>query len=71
MVVSYDLIKEKNYSFSAGQYFDVNIEYADLTEEQFSTKMDRFMQNLDSLFVESKNLEQEIKKQLIGLKYEK
>jgi type I restriction enzyme M protein len=70
VVVSYEQIQAKNYSFSAGQYFDVKIEYADLTPEQFAAKMDAFKQNLDSLFAESKDLEKEIKKQLGGLKYE-
>jgi type I restriction enzyme M protein len=70
VVVSYEQIQAKNYSFSAGQYFDVKIEYTDLTPEQFAAKMDGFKQNLDSLFAESKELEKEIKKQLGGLKYE-
>ncbi|MBK8617219.1 MAG: SAM-dependent DNA methyltransferase [Anaerolineales bacterium] len=70
VAVSYEQIKDKNYSFSAGQYFDVKIEYTDITPKQFSAKMDGFKQNLDSLFAESKDLEKEIKKQLGGLKYE-
>lgn len=69
VAVSYEQIREKNYSFSAGQYFDVKIEYTDLTPKQFAEKMDGFKQNLDSLFAESKELEKEIKKQLGGLKY--
>ena len=70
VVVSYEQIKEKNYSFSAGQYFDVNIEYTDITPKQFTDKIDNFKQNLDVLFAESTNLEKEIKQQLCGLKYE-
>ena len=70
VVVSYDQIKEKNYSFSAGQYFEVKIEYTDITPAEFETKMDGFKANLDSLFAESKSLEIEIQKQLNGLKYE-
>lgn len=70
VVVSYEQIKEKNYSFSAGQYFDVKIEYVDITPKEFTTKMDDFKKNLDSLFAESKELEKGIKKQLGGLKYE-
>jgi type I restriction enzyme M protein len=69
VVLSYEQIKEKNYSFSAGQYFDVKIEYTDLTPAEFTAKMDGFKKNLDSLFDESKALEKEIKKQLGGLKY--
>jgi type I restriction enzyme M protein len=70
VVVSYEQIKEKNYSFSAGQYFDVKIKYVNITPKVFSAKMDGFKKNLDSLFNESKDLEKEIKKQLGGLKYE-
>jgi type I restriction enzyme M protein len=69
VAVSYEQIQEKNYSFSAGQYFDVKIEYTDITPKQFATKMDCFKDNLDSLFAESQKLEKEIKKQLDGLKY--
>jgi type I restriction enzyme M protein len=70
VVVSYDQIKEKNYSFNAGQYFEVKIEYTDISPKEFETKMSRFKSNLDSLFAESKTLENEIQKQLNGLKYE-
>jgi type I restriction enzyme M protein len=70
VVVSYDEIAAKNYSFSAGQYFDVKIEYVDITPEQFAEKMQAFNDNLDSLFGQSRELEVEIKKQLAGLKYE-
>ena len=70
VVVSYEQIKEKNYSFSAGQYFEVKIEYTDITPKVFVTKMEDFKSNLDFLFSESKKLEKEIQKQLEGLKYE-
>lgn len=70
VVVSYDEIAAKNYSFSAGQYFDVKIEYTDMTPEQFAAKMKGFTENLETLFSQSRNLEAEIKKQMAGLKYE-
>ncbi len=70
VVVSYDVIAEKNYSLSAGQYFDVKIEYIDITHDEFETKMKGFNDSLDKLFSESNKLEIEIKKQLAGLKYE-
>uniref|UniRef100_UPI0036DCB1AB HsdM family class I SAM-dependent methyltransferase n=1 Tax=Photorhabdus sp. RM322S TaxID=3342825 RepID=UPI0036DCB1AB len=70
VVVSYDDIAAKKYSLSAGQYFDVKIEYTDMTPEQFTEKMKGFTDNLDSLFSQSRDLEVEIKKQLSGLKYE-
>ena len=70
VVVSYKQIDNKNYSFSAGQYFDVKIEYSEITLEEFVDKIDRDKKNLDSLFVESNNLEAEIKKQLEKMNYE-
>ncbi len=70
VTVNYEQIKEKNYSFSAGQYFDVKIEYTEITPKAFSEKMNNYKNNLDILFTESKNLEKEIQKQLNGLKYE-
>ena len=70
VVVSYDEIAEKNYSFSAGQYFDIKIEYIDITAEEFKVKMDAFKANLNEYFKQSKELEDEINKQLELLKYE-
>nr|WP_320120722.1 N-6 DNA methylase [uncultured Marinifilum sp.] len=70
VVLSYEDIKLKNYSFSAGQYFEVKIEYNDISHEEFEAKMNRYKTNLKSLFVDSKELETEIKKCLEGLDYE-
>ncbi|TMX34939.1 class I SAM-dependent DNA methyltransferase [Vibrio sp. Hep-1b-8] len=70
VAVSYDDIKKRNYSLSAGQYFDVKVEYVDITPEQFFEKMQSFNRSLDSLFGQSHDLENEIKRQLAGLKYE-
>lgn len=70
VVVSYEQIAEKNYSFSAGQYFDVKIEYVDITPAEFEAKMNEFRSNLDKLFAESRELEGEIVKLLKGVKYE-
>jgi type I restriction enzyme M protein len=69
VVVSYKQIKEKNYSLSAGQYFDVKMDYVDITDKEFKAKMNAFNTKLDSLFGESNILEAEIKKQLGGLKH--
>jgi type I restriction enzyme M protein len=70
VVVSYNDIKEKNYSLSAGQYFDVKIEYTDISEEEFKTKINSFESNLKTLFGESKSLEEEIQDNLKSLKYD-
>ncbi|MCZ4179982.1 HsdM family class I SAM-dependent methyltransferase [Escherichia coli] len=70
VVVSYDDIAAKNYSFSAGQYFDVKIEYTDMTPEQFAAKMKGFTENLNNLFEQSRELEVQIKMQTADIKYE-
>ncbi|TWD72667.1 type I restriction enzyme M protein [Vibrio crassostreae] len=70
VVVSYEDIAAKNYSFSAGQYFDVKIEHVDITVEEFKQKMASYSSNLNGLFTQSKVLETEIEKQLKGLNYE-
>jgi len=71
MVVTYDQIKAKNYSFSAGQYFDVKIEYVAITPAEFEAKMKGFADNLSCLFEESRALEGDINKQLARLAYDK
>ncbi|STO31225.1 Type I restriction enzyme EcoKI M protein [Fusobacterium necrogenes] len=70
VAVTYDEIKEKNYSLSAGQYFEVKIEYVELTQEEFNEKMSTFTSNLQKYFEEGKSLEEEILKGLGELKYE-
>jgi len=70
VVVKYDEIKQKNYSLSAGQYFEVKIEYVDITAEEFEAKMKSFEENLSKLFAEGKELETEILNNLKGLRYE-
>ncbi|MBL1232563.1 MAG: SAM-dependent DNA methyltransferase [Flavobacteriales bacterium] len=70
VVVSYDDIKAKNYSLSAGQYFEVKIEYVDITQTEFDNKLKGFEENLKSLFEESKVLESEINNNLKSFKYE-
>lgn len=70
VVVTKAEIEAKNYSFSAGQYFEVKIEHVDITPEEFATKMKTFESNLANLFAENKTLEIEIQNNLKGLIYE-
>ncbi len=62
--VTYDQLKEKNYSFSAGQYFEVKIDYVKLTQKKFNNKMKEFSNNLNKYFSEGKELENRIKQLL-------
>ena len=70
VTVSDKQIKEKKYSFSAGQYFEVKIEYVNLTPAEFAEKMQGFQIRLQAMFEEGHRLEQEIKEQLGRVKYE-
>lgn len=70
VVVTKEDIIAKHFSFSAGQYFEVKIEYSDITQEEFNNRMKTFETNLNSLFTESKYLEKEIQNNMKGLRYE-
>lgn len=70
VVVTYEEIKAKNYSLSAGQYFEVKIEYVDITEEEFQSKLKGYEEKLSSLFSESKGLESDIQENIKGLIYD-
>lgn len=70
VAVTYDEIKEKKYSLSAGQYFDVKIEYVELTQEEFNEKMNTYQNQLQEYFLESNRLQKEIIEKLKKVKYE-
>ena len=69
--VTYDEIKEKGYSLSAGQYFDIKIDYVDITEEEFNKRMTEYKETLSQQFAESHRLEKEIMEQLESLRLNK
>lgn len=69
VAVTYDEIKKKNYSLSAGQYFDIKIEYVEISEEEFNKRVSDYQTTLMTQFEESHHLEKEIISQLKQLKY--
>ncbi len=69
VAVTYEEIKEKNYSLSAGQYFDIKIDYVDITEAEFNKRIAAYKQTLAEQFAESHRLEEEIMAQLETLKF--
>jgi type I restriction enzyme M protein len=71
VVVNYDEIKTKNYSLSAGQYFEIKIDYFDITASEFKDKLSKFELNLSEMFNRSKELEDSIKNNFNEIKYEK
>ena len=62
VAVNYDEIKEKNYSFSAGQYFDLKIDYKTISPPEFDKKLNKFNEEILTLFEKSSNLNDKIKK---------
>ncbi|MDY4816163.1 MAG: N-6 DNA methylase, partial [Turicibacter bilis] len=67
-VASLDEIREHDYILTPGRY--VGIEEADDDGEPFEEKMERLTQQLAQQFQKSKELEEEIRKQLGGIGYE-
>lgn len=70
VVVNKEQITEKGYSFSAGQYFEIKIEYVDITAEEFEARMNGYKASLAEKFAEGRELEDSIMEQLGGLFYE-
>ena len=60
VVVPFDNFKDKNWSFSAGQYFEVKIEHVDITPEEFKAKMNGYQERLNALFKEGAELQDRI-----------
>lgn len=70
VAVTYDEIKAKKYSLAAGQYFDVKIDYVELTQDEFNAKMAEYSANLQELFSQGNALQTEIMEQLKKVKYD-
>lgn len=70
VVVSYDEIVAKKYSLAAGQYFDVKIEYVELSQDEFEQRMSAYQSKLQEYFDEGAKLQKEIMEQLKKVKYE-
>jgi type I restriction enzyme M protein len=70
VTVSYDEIKAKNYSLSAGQYFEVKIEYSEICEEEFQERIRNFSQEFERLLKLSGETDKLIKSTMPKLKYE-
>ena len=68
--VTYEQVAKNNYSFFAGQYFEVKVEYVELTPEAFLARMAAYKSNLDVLFSEGKSLERKLREKLEEIKYE-
>jgi type I restriction enzyme M protein len=71
VVVGYDEIAARNCSLSAGQYFDVKIEYSDMTPEQFAENVASYNTRLAAMFNDSRRLEAEIAEAIGGFNFDR
>jgi type I restriction enzyme M protein len=69
VVVTYADITANNHSLSAGQYFDVKVDYVEITANMFDAKLSGHQERLNSLFDESRTIEKEIQKSLTQLNH--
>ena len=69
IVVNNDEIFNNNYSFSAGQYFDIDISYEKITDEEYITKLNNYHNTISKIFKENKLLNQQIVKIFEEVKY--
>jgi type I restriction enzyme M protein len=70
VVKTFDEMKDGKYSFNPGRYFDIKIERDDMTEIEFSKKLDDSIVLLSQLFSESDRLGKEILARLQELRHE-
>jgi type I restriction enzyme M protein len=68
VAVTYNEIKNKGYSLSAGQYFEIKIEYSSLTPKEFDNKIIEYTQKLTEYFKQEKKLENDIIKNMGNLR---
>ncbi len=57
VAVTYEEIKQRNYFLTAGQFFDVKIEYQDITEDEYREEISAITKQLKKLFDASKKFE--------------
>lgn len=62
VVVTHKDIENKNYSLSAGQYFEIKIKYEPISSKEYQNRMSAFKKNLTNLFKETRDLETSILK---------
>lgn len=70
VVVNYDEIKQKKYNFSAGQYFEIKIETKELSLDEFNKKTSEYINEINRIMTENKEIDEKINKILGDLKYE-
>ena len=70
VMVSFEDIVEKEYSFSAGQYFEIKMDVIEQTQEEFNSQINKYKNDINELFLKSESLQKEIIKDMEKYKYE-
>ena len=63
-------MKTKDYSFNPAIYFDIKIDYEDISPEEFSKRINESLAKLDDFANESEILKNQIANNLLNLDYE-
>lgn len=69
VLVDYSRILEKKSSLSAGPYFDIKMDYVELTKEEFNDYINKCKSNIESLIEENNKLNEDILKSIKELNY--
>ena len=64
VVVSHQDVKDNGYSLNAGQYFDVKIEYVDITHDEFNQRLNRYKSQLQIMLNSDADANSELMSQL-------
>lgn len=70
VITTYDKMKENDYSFSAGQYFEVKVNICDLSPSEFNKMLDNFKNDITNIQEKNNDLSKKIMEQIGEIKYE-
>ena len=70
VVVSYADLAAKNYSLSAGQYFEVKVDHVAITPKEFEKELAERKERLKGLFAEAGRLEKQVENTLEAVRHE-
>lgn len=70
VITTTDKIVEKNYSFSAGEYFDIKINYRPISKDEFNNEIKKNLDAIKRLSDDCKKMELEIFDMFGDIKYE-
>jgi type I restriction enzyme M protein len=67
IIANSETIANKNYSFSAGQYFNIVLDLEPISKAEFATLMTNYSKDFENLYKESREVEKEFLKQISRL----